>query len=181
MYDLPFGRGRRYVNHGGILSWIAGGWQANGIITLVSGSPATVLCGCGDRSQTGETRGTERLNAVASPYASGFQQSLTGYFDVHSFSEPSLGTLGNGGRDTVFSTPQHAVDFSLFKNNRVTERLNVQFRAEAFNLFSSHYYTPVFPQNAFTATNFGSLLPPGGDSGNLWNPRIYQLALKVLF
>ena len=181
VYDLPFGRGRRYVNHGGILSWIAGGWQANGIITLVSGSPATVLCGCGDRSQTGETRGTERLNAVASPYASGFQQSLTGYFDVHSFSEPSLGTLGNGGRDTVFSTPQHAVDFSLFKNNRVTERLNVQFRAEAFNLFSSHYYTPVFPQNAFTATNFGSLLPPGGDSGNLWNPRIYQLALKVLF
>jgi len=180
VYELPAGRGKPHFNQG-IASWILGGWQANGIVTLVSGSPATVLCGCGDRSQTGETRGTERMNAIANPYPPGFQQTLTEYFDIHSFSEPALGTLGNGGRDTVFSTPQHATDFSLFKNNRITERLNLQFRAEAFNLFSSHFYTPVFPQTSFTATNFGSLLPPGGDSGNLWNPRIYQLALKLLF
>ncbi len=181
VYELPFGKSKPYLNQGGIVSWLVGGWQANGIVTLVTGSPVTVLCGCGDRSQTGETRGTERLNAIASPYPAGFEPTLTEYFDVHSFSEPALGRLGNGGRDTVFSTPQHATDFSLFKNNRITERVNVQFRAEAFNLFSSHYYTPVFPTNSFTATNFGSLLPPGGDSGNLWNPRIYQFALKFLF
>lgn len=181
VYELPFGKGKNYLNHSGFVNWVVGGWQANGIITLVSGSPVTALCGCGDRSQTGETRGTERLNAVANPYPDGFKQELTKYFDTASFVQPALGTLGNGGRDTVFSTPQHAIDFSMFKNARIRERLNLQFRAEAFNLISSHYYTPVFPQNSFTATNFGSLLPPGGDSGNLWNPRIYQLAIKLLF
>jgi len=181
VYELPFGKGKPLLNHGGPLSWIVGGWQANGILTLVDGSPVTVLCGCGDRSQTGETRGTERLNVTGSPYPAGFKPTLTQFFNTAAFTEPPLGTLGTAGRDTLFSTAQHAADFSLFKNNRITERLNVQFRAEAFNLFSSHYYTPVFPQNSFTATNFGSLLPPGGDSGNLWNPRIYQFALKLLF
>jgi hypothetical protein len=140
-----------------------------------------VLCGCGDRSQTGESRGTERLNAVANPYPDGFKQELTKYFDTASFAQPVLGTLGNGGRDTAFSTPQHAIDFSMFKNAKIRERLNLQFRAEAFNLTSSHDYTPVFPQNSFIATNFGSLLPRGGDSGNLWDPRIYQFVIKLLF
>jgi len=180
-YELPLGKGQPHLNQGKILSWVVGGWQINGIVTLVTGSPVTALCGCGDRSQTGETRGTERLNAVANPFPSGFQRTLTEYFDTQSFTEPALGTLGTGGRDTVFSTPQHATDFSLFKKGRITERVSMQLRAEAFNLFSSHYYTPIFPANSFTATNFGSLLPPGGDSGNLWNPRIYQLALKFIF
>jgi hypothetical protein len=72
-----------------------------------------VLCGCEDRSQTGETRGT------------------------------------------------------LIKNNRVTERINLQFRAEAFNLFSSHYYTPVFPKNSFTATNLSDLHPSTGPVRNM--------------
>ena len=84
-------------------------------------------------------------------------------------------------RNVVFSTGQRATDFSLFKNNRITERANLQFRAEFFNLFSSHFYIPVFPSASASASNFGSPLPLGGDSGNLFNPRIIQLALRLAF
>ncbi len=181
VYELPFGNGKPLLNHGGILNRIAGGWQANGIVTLVDGSPVNVFCGCGDRSQTGETRATLRLNVVGNPYPQGFQQTRTQFFNTKAFAVPPLGTLGNAGRDVLFSTGQRATDFSLFKNNRITERANLQFRAEFFNLFSSHFYYPVFPSASASAPNFGSLLPLGGDSGDLFNPRIIQLALRLTF
>jgi hypothetical protein len=181
VYELPFGKGKPFLNRGGILNGIAGGWQANGIVTFVDGSPVNVFCGCGDRSQTGDTRSTERMNVVGSPYPSGFEQTRTQFFNTKAFVVPALGTFGNAGRNVLFSTGQRAADVSVFKNNRIGERANLQFRAEFFNLFSSHFYTPVFPSSSAAASNFGSLLPLGGDSGNLFNPRIIQLAMRMTF
>jgi hypothetical protein len=120
------------------------------------------------------------LDAVGSPF-SGFTQTRTEFFNTQAFVAPPLGTLGTAGRDVLFSTGQRAIDFSAFKNYRIREHANLQFRAEFFNLLSSHFYTPVFPVASFTATNFGSLLPVGGDSGSLFNPRIIQMALKLNF
>lgn len=76
---------------------------------------------------------------------------------------------------------QKAADLSLFKNFRVKEQVNVQFRAEAYNLMASPFYTVIYPQLNATQTNFGSLVPVGGDKGNLFNPRIYQMALRFVF
>lgn len=71
--------------------------------------------------------------------------------------------------------------FSLFKNFRIRERFNVQYRAEAYNLMASDHYVVIYPNLSATQTNFGSLLPVGGDKGNLFNPRIYQMALRFVF
>jgi hypothetical protein len=46
---------------------------------------------------------------------------------------------------------------------------------------ASPYYTVIFPNINATQTNFGSLVPVGGDSGNLFNPRVYQAALRLMF
>ncbi len=51
---------------------------------------------------------------------------------------------------------------------------------EVFNAFASYYYSPCFPSNNPTSTNFGSLLPVGGDQGDLYNPRVIQLALRLV-
>ncbi|MFN7923976.1 MAG: hypothetical protein U0Q16_27995, partial [Bryobacteraceae bacterium] len=64
---------------------------------------------------------------------------------------------------------------------RIQERLNLQFRAEAYNLMASDFYVVIYPQANATQTNFGSLVPVGGDKGNLFNPRIYQMALRLVF
>src|SRR5437867_10366519 len=157
------------------------GWQANGIVTFADGTPFTVSCSCGDRSQTGDTRSTMRMNLTGNPLPPGFQQTRTQWFDTSKFVTPALGTLGNSGRNNLRSTGQRASDFSLFKNNRITEQASLQFRAEFFNFFSSHFYYPVFPVQAAVASNFGSLLPVGGDSGNLFNPRIIQFGLRLVF
>jgi hypothetical protein len=181
VYELPFGRGKPWMNRGGFLDRVLGGWQANGIATLADGTPFTVGCFCGDRSQTGNIFDTHRMNVTGNPLPKGFQRTLTRQFDTSVFVAPPLGVLGNAGRNILRSTGQRALDFSLFKNNRIGERVNLQFRAEFFNLFASNYYTPVFPVNNAQAPNFGSLLPIGGDEGNLYKARVVQLALRMTF
>ncbi len=181
VYELPFGEGKALLNRRGLLNRMLGGWQANGIYTLASGQPLTVLCNCGDRAQIGNVYNGERANLNGNPLPSGFNQTYTHWFDTSVFSTPALGTQGTEGRDILRTTHQNAMDFSLFKNNVIRERMNLQFRAEFFNLFSNHFYNPVAPNANLQATNFGSLLPAGADPGYLFNPRVYQFALRLVF
>ncbi len=181
LYELPFGRGKALMNRGGILNQVFGGWQANAIVTFADGTPVGMTCACGDRAQIGNPFTSEREDVTGNPLPPGFQQTYTHWFDTSVFVTPALGTLGNFGRNVLRDTAQHAVDFSMFKNFKVAEKVELQFRGEAFNVISSYFYTPVAPNTNPTQANFGSLLPVGGTRGNLFNPRIIQLALKVKF
>ena len=178
-YELPFGQGKALLNRGGLANHLAGGWQANGIVTLSDGTPFTVGCFCGDRGQTGNSA-TMRPNLNANPLPSGFNQTLTQWFDTSAFSLPPLGTLGTAGRNILRSTGQRATDFSAFKNNKIGERINLQFRAEFFNLFSSKFYFPLFPNSNFSDINFSRFFARTQDGGVLFNPRVIQFGLRLI-
>lgn len=181
LYELPIGKGKPLLNHGGVANLVLGGWQANGILMLADGTPYTIGCFCGDRSQTGNIFNTQRMNTTGNPQPGDFHRTYERQFDTSVFVTPALGTLGTGGRNTLRSTGQRAMDLSIFKNFRIREGSELQFRSEFFNLPSSHFYSPRFPSTVPTSTNFGSLLPPGGDHGNLFNPRIIQFGLRLVF
>ena len=188
VYEMPFGKGKLLLNRGGVVDRLIGGWQTNGIVTLSDGTPFTVGCFCGDRSQTGNIFNTQRPNVTANPLPSGFNRTITQWFDTSKFELPALGTLGTAGRNILRSTGQRAIDFSVFKNNKISERVNLQFRAEFFNLLSSHFYFPLFPNANFSDFNFGSFIakarpgqPPPADEGLLFNPRIIQFGLRLSF
>ncbi len=183
LYELPFGRGKTFLNRGGVVDRLVGGWQVNGIVTLSDGTPFTIGCFCGDRAQIGNIFNVERPNLLGNPKPSGFVQSYTQWFDTTQFEIPTLGTLGTAGRNIVRSTGQTAGDFSLFKNTRITERASVQFRAEFFNLFWSPTYFPRFPSNNLQDANIGRFFAPTQNRGVLYGafPRIVQLALKFTF
>jgi len=181
LYEIPFGKGKKFLNRGGVLDWTLGGWQANTIITLADGLPFTIGCFCGDRAQIGNDRDVHRMNVVGNPLPDGFEKTITRQFDTSVFRLPALGELGSVGRNTMRGPSQKATDLSLFKNFRFGERMGLQFRAEAFNLLASPYYQSLYPVFNASVTNFGSLVPVGGDRGNLFNPRIYQAALRFLF
>ncbi len=121
------------------------------------------------------------MNVLRDPTPDSFTKTIYKQFDTTAFQTPALGTLGSQGRNAMRSPGQRAVDLSMFKNFRIQERFNVQFRAEAYNLLASDYYTVIFPNFNATQTNFGSLVPVGGDKGNPFNPRIYQMALRFVF
>ncbi len=181
LYELPFGKGHRFLNHGGAVNQILGGWQMNSILTLADGLPFTVGCYCGDRAQVGNDRDVHRMNLLRDPVPDSFEKTIFKQFDTTAFQTPALGTLGNAARNNMRSPGQKAIDLSAFKTFRLSELFRLQFRAEAYNLASSPYYTVIFPQFNSTQTNFGSLVPVGGNKGNLFNPRIYQAALRFIF
>ena len=140
LYALP-GRGR-----------LLGGWQINGIATLLSGFPFTPQIGA-NRSGDGDTRNPDRpsLNpAFTGPVTLG---SPNQWFNPNAFVLPTAGTYGNLGRGVYRGPGLADLDVSLFKTTKITERTNLQFRAEFFNALNhANFGTPnatVFSGTAF--------------------------------
>jgi hypothetical protein len=135
-YELPFGPGKRLLAHPGRVSArLAGGWQVNGIATFLSGFPFTPQVGS-NRSGDGDTRNPDRPSLNPSFTGTVLQREPNQWFDPNAFVLPVAGTYGNLGRGTFTGPGLADVDLSLFKNTRVSEKANLQFRAEFFNLLN---------------------------------------------
>ncbi|HEX8424402.1 MAG TPA: TonB-dependent receptor, partial [Pyrinomonadaceae bacterium] len=138
-YELPFGRGRRFANDGGFLTTLLSGFQFNGIVTLQTGRPFTVaLLSEIDNSNTGRSTlgfgANDRPNVAGDPQAA--NRTPEQWFNTGAFVFPSFGTFGNAGRNILDGPGYQNVNASLLKNTRLGERLNLQLRLEAFNLFN---------------------------------------------
>lgn len=127
-YDLPFGPGQRFLNHG-VLSHIAGGWSFAAVAQVLSGAPFTVTY-----PNPGTGWYATRANQIpgANPYAA--NKSRTGWLNPAAFTAPAVNTFGNAQRNSVFGPKQRGVDVDLSKTTSITERIRFEFRFDAFNL-----------------------------------------------
>jgi hypothetical protein len=175
-YDLPIGQGKALLgNLHGPAQLLLGGWITNGILTLNSGPPQVIPC----QITTTATTGTcyANVNSGVSKYRSG---GPAHYYNPAAFADPvPATTIGNsnlaplGGSNTQVNGPGFRdLDFSIFKEFRVTETTRLQFRAESFNLTN----TPSF--NLPTNTNFQDTANFGQSTTTRSNPRELQFALK---
>jgi hypothetical protein len=171
--ELPFGKGKRWgANWHGIANYVLGGWQLNGILTLASGQPLVFHVSQNTSYSFG---GGQHPDFTGIDPNLGDQRTLNKWFNTSSFAQPANFTFGNLGR-TLTSVRQdwtRNLDCSLFKNFKIKENLQLQFRAEAFNFTN----TPVFgaPNTTFGSPAFGIV------SGQSNPPRNFQLAVKLLF
>ncbi|MCI0421441.1 MAG: hypothetical protein L0312_19820, partial [Acidobacteria bacterium] len=178
VYELPFGRGRSLgKDWNRVTDVLLGGWQINGITTLQTGLPLTIstpnTCNCFNQGLRPNINGSAKGSGDV--YAA--VNNTAPYFNTSVFSQPALYSFGNASRTLpdVRGPGTHNWDFSLFKNFRVTEQLNVQFRAEAFNALNR-------VQFGLPDQNFGNLGRGFGQITSQANsPRQMQFALKVLF
>jgi len=172
VYELPFGKGKKYFSQHGAASWLLGNWQTNAIVQLRSGQPYTMSVS-GDVANIDNTvswYNYARPNLVGNPSLS--NPTSENYFNKSAFSVPSF-TYGNVGRDTLRSAPVYMADFSLFKNFPVREGMNLSFRAEFFNIFNLQNY-------AVPDSLVGD--PAEGFVTSTVNPsRQIQLALRLTF
>jgi hypothetical protein len=132
-------KGKRYFSDHGWVSSILSGWQTLGIVTLQSGRPFTVaLLPEIDNSGTGRSvlgfGANDRPNFVGNPNLSA--RTADRWFNTSAFVFPAPGTFGSAGRNILRGPGFENVNASLVKNTALNERLNLQFRAEAFNLFN---------------------------------------------
>jgi hypothetical protein len=169
VYELPFGRNERYLSDvHGALGKIVSGWQVATIVTIQSGQPLTATLPF-DNPNVGE--GAKLPDMLRSP--NNGPRTADKWFDTAAFATPAPFTFGNEGIGAITSPGITSVDFSLVKNTRLTERVNLQFRAEAFN--AANHTLLGDPDTTFGSPTFGTI-----NSTRLDNREI-QLALRLLF
>jgi hypothetical protein len=160
MYELPFGKGKPLLNRGGIVSALAGGWQLNGLFVAYTGLPFSVSGSSTSLNAPGNTqRADQVLPSVTILHGVGPGQS---WFDPLAFANVTAVRFGTAGFDSVFGPGAVNLDASLFRSFRITERLNMQFRAEVFNLTNTpHFSNPGSNVSSATFTPSGAVASLG--------------------
>jgi hypothetical protein len=178
VYELPVGRGKRALrNATGALDKLVSGWQLSGVTTFNSGHPLTVNSNWNDWANIGNRRQQPGiclgpLNDASLRSNIRNQPTLYPYFNVDNTAIPERGTLGNCGRGMVVGPGVNNWDMGLIKNTAVTERVNVQLRAEFFNAWNHAQFS--WLDTGFLDANFGRITGARA-------PRDIQFGLKILF
>ena len=147
---------------------LASGWQISSIVRLQSGPFLNITSGL-DQALTGAA--AQRANQVlADPYHP--DRTVDHYLNPAAFLQPTLGTFGNMGANSVQGPGRIQVDMGLTRTFNIREGQTVQFRAEAFNV--PNHLNPNDPITALNNLNFGKIQ-------TAQDPRIMQLALKYVF
>ncbi len=177
-YELPFGHSQRWLNDvSRVKSKFISGWELNGIGTFLSGFPFTPLIGS-NRSGDGDIRNPDRPSVNPAFTGSIVTGNPDQWFNPAAFILPTPGTYGNLGRGTLTGPGLADVDVSLFKNTLLTEKTNLQFRAEVFNILNRSNYGP---PNA-TVFSSGAISPSAGlITSTATFPREIQMGLKLIF
>jgi hypothetical protein len=175
-YDLPGS------SHGP--KWLSNGWQIHSLLSFHGGMPFSVTA---SHENSGNGESADRANQIGNPFAGVNHKIVNGsvqWFNPAAFTDPPLGTYGTSGRGAYRNPGYSDVDFSVFKNTKITERITFQFRAEMFNLFNRINLAPAGqPSTSDSGGTIGSTFgtyfgAPGIGPGEPFNT---QLAGKIIF
>ncbi len=179
VYHLPFGHDQSFLNRGGVLNALVGGWTANSVVTLQSGFPFTPQLSY-NPSNNGDTKNPVRPFANPNFHGSPIVGKVTEWFDPSAFLAPPNGSgfYGNLGRNTLTGPGVEEWDYSMFKDTPLHERARLELRAEFFNLLNhTNFNTP----NLVVFTPSGVSPTAGVITSTSTTSRQIQLAAKVLW
>jgi hypothetical protein len=149
--------------------WKISGWQIGGLTRIQSGDTVVVTQGTNNNSSLGYY--VQRPNRSGDPNAMA-TRTASRWFNTAAFTPAPQFTLGNSSRNPVRGPGLQDADLMLGKTFRVRERMNLEFRAEVFNISNTPPLSD--PNGAFGTTAFGSISSAG-------NPRVFEFAGKLHF
>ncbi|MEP6706862.1 MAG: hypothetical protein ABJC05_05055, partial [Pyrinomonadaceae bacterium] len=191
VYELPFGPGRRFINGGGALGRVLGGWQVSGLFQARTGRPISFISGRGTVNRAGRSG----KNTASSTLTIDQLRGLTGLFFNPTTGRPQLfdpslvaadgranpqflthplaGQFGNLSLTPAYGPGYWNIDAALIKRTKISETTNLELRFEAFNL-TNHTNFSVSEDNDINSTDFGKIT-------STFDPRILQFAIKFNF
>jgi hypothetical protein len=174
LYEIPFGRGRKFGGSAPLfLDGVLGGWQINGIVTVQSGTPLTISAS----NSAGLFNPVTRANwNGADPTLDGpREERLQRWFNTSVFSQPAAFTFGNAGATfpLLRTDGVRNVDLSLFKHFAFGRAARIQARVEAFNVLNRVQFGS--PNTSVTSSSFGVVTSQAN------TPRQLQFGVKVLW
>ena len=169
VYELPFGRGRQFDIKNRAMDAVAGGWEVSAIGTIQAGFPLNPgnsidTCNCGSAVYP---------NVSGNPNLDTGSRTVNRWFDTSVFSSPAQWNIGNAGRGIVWGPGLRSLDFTVSKYFSFTEKVRLQYRAEAYNLSNSPYFAN--PNVTVGAGTFGRITAVSNSS------RQMQMALRLSF
>ncbi len=187
-YQLPFGRDKQFLNHG-VGAWVLGGWSLNGVFYHLSGLPfyvsaSSTSCNC---PTSISSQLANQVKAHVAKVGRGvFGQS---YFDPTAFAPVTTASFGTGSFNSLRGPGATNLDASVFRDFHILERLNMQFRAESFNVSNTpHFANPnanvssaSFTDGNITNLNGYSTITVTNPLGRLLDARYFRFGVRFTF
>lgn len=202
-YELPLGRGKKFLSTSGPADRLASGWYVGGILQYNSGTPTEVYSACGETASEVlfggcEFTGDARVNVVPgvnqTNKSGNFQPGNTPFYNPAAFAVAPSFTFGDEPRalDHARSFGGENENITLGKKTLLAgERATLDFRAEFFNIFNRHIYSA---PSGFSGTPFGNPYLPVGSTGcpgpfacgfgavtSASGPRTIQFGLRITY
>ncbi|MFB3904528.1 MAG: TonB-dependent receptor domain-containing protein [Acidobacteriota bacterium] len=188
IYELPFGPGKQLLSEG----WagkILGGWQLNGVMYAQSGTPFTVTASGTSLNLPGSQQVADRVKPEVTKLK-GVGRGAS-WFDPFAFAPITEARFGNSGFNSLLGPKQFNLDVGLFRNFKITEQVNLQFRAEGFNFTNTpHLGNPGANVSSMTLNQDGTIRALNGyteitstrNTGREGiDQRVFRFGLRVAF
>ncbi len=167
VYQLPLGKGKPFLHGNRVVSYLAGGWEISGILTLQNGRPFTALV---SRDNANVLGGVDRPNVTGDGNAG--PKTVQQWINIGAFALAPAGTFGNAGRNNLIAPPFKNLDAVVSRVFPVRESVSIQLRVEAFNATNHPNFDA--PVQTFDNPSFGSIQQAEA-------ARQLQFGLKVRF
>ncbi|HTM14974.1 MAG TPA: TonB-dependent receptor [Bryobacteraceae bacterium] len=181
IYELPFGKGKRWAS-GGMANYVVGGWQISGLFSDFTGRPFSVVA----NNNLNANGSFQRANCLGEPIQSG---TLLHWYDPSTFAAPASTGFGNCGENVLRGPGLINLDLSIQKKFSFRERWNFAFLAEMFNVGNTpHHASPGYgPSTGTTSANnvqnsaFMNVTQIANTGRDGIDQRTLRLSLKLTF
>jgi len=170
VYALPFGKGQKFLNSGGIADAFLGGWQVSSLFLYQSGNVFTAQM---NSNNTNSQANSQYPNVVPGVPLYPANKTAAEWFNPAAFSAPAQYTYGNAGRNILRGPRYSDVDFSAAKTVRIMERAQIQFRFDATNALN--HTSLGIPNSSIGGSTVGQI------TGAQLSGRTLQLGARLSF
>ena len=177
VWELPFGKGKRWLSSGGAGSFIAGGWQLSGLASFITGTPFSVYSnGSGFNTPGSDQTADQVLSSVAKLGGVGIGQP---YYDTAAFANPNAPRLGTSGFNILRGPGIGNYDFSVSRQFNLSERYKLQFRMDSFNFTNTPHLSN--PRNTVGSSSFMTIHGVSSLAREGIDERQFEFGLKLFF
>ena len=176
LYELPFGEGKKMAQSG-VAKAILGGWQTNGIFGAYQGRQFTLSASGAALNMPGNAQTPDLVKPEVAKL--GFAGDDGTWFDTSAFARPTGARFGTVGRNTMRGPGVVNLDFSVFRAFKLSERFNLQFRTEAFNVSNTPHFAN--PNGNANSSNFGRITSTQSSADAIGRSREVRFGLRLGF
>jgi hypothetical protein len=176
LYELPFGANKKWAKDG-VSKALLSDWQFNGVFAAYQGRQYTLSASGATLNMPGNAQTPDQVKPNVDKI--GLVGDDGTWFDTTAFARPTGVRFGTVGRNTMRGPGVVNADLSLFRTFRMTERFNLQFRAESFNLSNTPHFAN--PNGNANSSNFGKITATQSAADAVGRSREFRLGLRLGF